>query len=83
MVVVRLLVCDFSILTTAPTLCAQTLWHGAAYGMPVDDVKKAVPAAAPPPTNPAHPVDGLRKKLNLIVFLKSSNMCAILGHIMR
>jgi hypothetical protein len=55
----------FSILTTAPTLCAQTLCHGAAYGMTLDDVKKAVPEAAPPPTKPEHLGDGSEELLRL------------------
>lgn len=55
----------FSILITAPTLCAQTLWHGTAYGMSVDDVEKVVPKAAPPPANPGHLGDGSEELLCL------------------
>jgi hypothetical protein len=54
-----------SILITAPTLYAQTLWHDTAYGMSVDDVKKVVPKAAPPATNPEHLADGSEELLRL------------------
>lgn len=55
----------FSILITGTSLCAQTLWQGAAYGMSVDEVRKVVPDAVPPRKDPGHLGDGSQELLRL------------------